>query len=261
MHRFYLPPQQTQGPRLTLSGSEAHHALHVLRLRETERVVVLNGAGDELLCEVQEAHRDSATVTLKLVQKHVLAPLPYRLTLAQAITKAKTMDLIVQKATELGVHRLAPIVADRSVSQIEEDTVASKLEKWHATMVESIKQCGSPWLPQIEAPQSISKFLANSERVDLSLVASLQPDAQHPRAHFENFVRERQRLPKSVCVWVGPEGDFTPAEVNAIRQAGALPITLGQLILRSETAAIYCLSILNYELQAPAAPRSPSTAG
>ena len=83
------------------------------------------------------------------------------------------------------------------------------------------------------------------------LVASLQGDARHPREYFQNFISERQRLPKSVCVWVGPEGDFTPAEMNAIRQAGTLPISLGQLILRSETAAIYCMSVLNYELQAP----------
>jgi 16S rRNA (uracil1498-N3)-methyltransferase len=118
-------------------------------------------------------------------------------------------------------------------------------------MVEAIKQCGSPWLPQIDPPQLPQKFLSSSERFELSLVASLQSDAHHPREYFQSFISERQRLPKSVCVWVGPEGDFTPAEMNAIRQAGTLPITLGQLILRSETAAIYCLSVLNYELQAP----------
>ena len=255
MHRFYLPPDQTQGSLLTLTDSQAHHALHVLRIRESERVVVLNGAGLELLCEVQGVDRDS--VALHVKQKQVLPPLPFRVTLAQAVTKAKTMDLIVQKAAELGVYRLVPILAERSVSQIEESSAGSKLEKWHATTVEAIKQCGSPWLPQIEAPQSIQKFLASSERVEMSLVASLQPDARHPREYFQSFAGERQHLPKSVCVWVGPEGDFTPAEVNAIRQTGALPITLGQLILRSETAAIYCLSILSYELQAPvpAAPR------
>jgi 16S rRNA (uracil1498-N3)-methyltransferase len=163
------------------------------------------------------------------------------------------MDLIVQKATELGVHRIVPILSERSVSQIEDDAAASKLEKWHATMVESIKQCGSTWLPMIEPPQPVQKFLAAGEKFDLSLVASLQSDARHPRQFFQNFASEKKRAPKSVCVWVGPEGDFTPAEMNVIRQAGALPMTLGPLVLRSETAAIYCLSILNYELQTPAA--------
>lgn len=247
MHRFYLPPGQAQGPALTLSGSEAHHALHVLRVRAGERVVVLDGAGQELLCEVQQAGRDQ--VQLLVRQKHTAPPLPCRITLAQAVTKAKTMDLIVQKATELGVHRLVPILSERSVSQIPEDASESKLEKWHVTMVEAIKQCGSPWLPEIEAPQTVQKYLAGPERFDMCLAASLQSDARHPREYFESYRSERGRLPLSICVWVGPEGDFTPAEMNAIRQAGAAPITLGPLILRSETAAIYCLSILNYELQ------------
>ncbi|MFO1499205.1 MAG: RsmE family RNA methyltransferase [Verrucomicrobiota bacterium] len=250
MHRFYLPPSQTQDNPLTLCQAEAHHALHVLRVRERERAVVLDGAGHELLCEVRQLGKE--TVTLEVVQKQRIPPLPYRITLAQAVTKSKTMDLIVQKATELGVHRLIPIMSERSVSQIEEDAVAGKLEKWRSTTIEAMKQCGSPWLPQIEAPQTAQKFLSEHERFELALVASLQPNAKHPREHFLNFAMEQQRLPQSVCVWVGPEGDFTPAEMNAIRQSGALTITLGPLILRSETAAIYCLSVLNYELQAPA---------
>ena len=249
MHRFYLPPAQVKGPSLTLSDADAHHAQHVLRIRTNERVVVLDGAGHELLCEVQSAGREG--VRLTVIQTNLLPPAPGRVTLAQAVTKAKTMDLIVQKATELGIHRLAPILSERSVSQIEEGNTATKLEKWHATTIEALKQCGSPWLPQIDAPQSTQKFLANNERFDLALIASLQPDAKHPREYFERFKAERGQAPKSICLWVGPEGDFTPAETNAVRQAGALPITLGPLILRSETAAIYCLSIVNYELQAP----------
>jgi 16S rRNA (uracil1498-N3)-methyltransferase len=252
MHRFFLSPNQAQAPVLTLSGNEAHHALHVLRVRENERVVVLDGAGHEFLCEIQGLDRD--TVRLKVLQKQTLPALPHRVTLAQAVTKAKTMDLIVQKAAELGAYRLVPILSERSVSQIEESSAAGKLEKWHATTIEAIKQCGSPWLPQIDHPQPAQKFLSNSERFDLCFVASLQDDARHPREYFQSFVAEQKRLPKTVCVWVGPEGDFTPAEMNVIRQAGALPITLGHLILRSETAAIYCLSILNYELQAASKP-------
>jgi 16S rRNA (uracil1498-N3)-methyltransferase len=247
MHRFFVPPDQAQKPILTLSEAEAHHALHVLRVRKGERVVVLDGAGHELLCEVDDA--DRSTVSLRVVQKQSLPPLPYRLTLAQAVTRTKTMDLIVQKATELGAHCIVPIVSERSVSQIEEESAAAKLEKWLATTVEAVKQCGSPWLPKLEPPQTVQKFLASSERFDLSLLASLQPDARHPRQYFQSFATERHGMPKTVCVWVGPEGDFTPAEINAIRQAGTFPITLGQLVLRSETAAIYCLSVLNYELQ------------
>lgn len=256
MHRFFCPPPQARDSVIALTGTEAHHALHVVRVRANERVVVLDGAGHELLCEPERFERDA--LHLRVVQRNYTPPLPCALTLAQAVTKGKTMDLIVQKATELGVNRIVPILSERSVSQIEADSVAAKLEKWRTTMVEALKQCGSPWLPQIEPPQAPQTFFSHSDRSELTLIASLEQDAAHPRQHFRNFAEDRKRLPQSVCVWVGPEGDFTPAETNAIRQAGALPITLGRLILRSETAAIYCLSVLNYELQTAA---SGSAAG
>ena len=249
MHRFHLPPAQVRENTFNLSEAEAHHAVHVLRVRVGERVVVLDGAGQELLCEVSGADRQQ--VSLKVVQRHAIPPLPYELTLLQAVTKGKTMDMIVQKATELGVHRIVPILSERTVAQVETDRAANKVEKWEATTIEAIKQCGSAWLPKVEAPATPKDYLARGEAFDLHLIASLQEDSRHPRERFETFCAERGRNPRTIGIWVGPEGDFTPAEVNAIRGAGALAITLGQLILRSETAAVYCLSVLNYELQSP----------
>lgn len=252
MHRFYVPPDQARDQSISLPETEAHHAVSVLRVRVGERVVVLDGAGHELLCEVGSADRQG--VRLNVVQRHSQPPLPYQLTLLQAVTKGKTMDVIVQKATELGAHRIVPILSERTVAQVEADRASTKVEKWESTTIEAIKQCGSAWLPKVESPVTPKDFLARGETYDLHLVASLQRDSQHPRVHFETFCAERKRLPKTIAIWVGPEGDYTPAEVNAIRGAGALPITLGQLILRSETAAVYCLSVLNYELQAPRNP-------
>lgn len=248
-HRFYLPPEQTRHSTLTLTEREAHHALHVLRLRRADRVAVLDGIGHEFLCEVREA--DRSEVTLAVLQKHENPPLPFKLTLIQAITKGKTMDLIVQKAAELGADRIVPILSERTVAHVEEESAAAKVEKWQTTAIEAIKQCGSAWLPRIEPPMSPQDFLAREEKFEMTLIATLQNNARHPREYFQSFLAERRRLPKSVGVWVGPEGDFTPAEINAVMARGALPITLGQLILRSETAAIYCLAVLNYEMQAP----------
>jgi 16S rRNA (uracil1498-N3)-methyltransferase len=249
MHRFYLPPAQCRGERLVLREGEARHALAVLRVRPGERVSVLDGQGLELLCEVREAGRDS--VDLEVRQRAALPPLPYRLTLIQAVTKARSMDLTVQKATELGVARLVPVLSARSVVEIAEHAAGSRAEKWRAIAIEAVKQCGSPWLPQIDVPMPIDRWLAAPERFDLVLMASLQPGCRHPRVCLGEFRQEHGRAPASVAVWVGPEGDFTPAELGAIRASGALPITLGPLVLRSETAALYCLSVLGYELQAP----------
>jgi len=249
MHRFYLPPAEWQHEPLTLSERESHHAVNVLRIRPREQVVVLNGVGDEFLCEVWET--DRRRVTLKTVQKHPVPPLPFEITLVQAVTKGKTMDLIVQKATELGARRIVPALSERAVARVESDAISNRVQKWEAAAVEALKQCGSAWLPRVEAPLTPQAFVARGEKFDLALIASLQSDARHPREYFNEFRLERKRPPISVCIWVGPEGDFTQAEVNAVRAAGALPVTLGQLVLRSDTAAIYCLSVIHYELQSP----------
>lgn len=249
MHRFFVDPKQSAEPVIELSEREAHHAAHVLRLQSKDRVVVLDGRGSELMCNVSEIGKQR--VVLKVYQRNQVPPLPYRLTLVQAVPKGKTMETIVQKATELGAWRVAPILADRTVAHIDKENTETKVEKWNWIAIDSIKQCGSAWTPQISEPTTLAEYLANPEKCELSLIATLQPDAKHPRVFLNEFAKEKGRKPKSIAMWVGPEGDFTPAEINAIRGAGALPITLGQLILRSETAAFYCLSVLNYELQAP----------
>ncbi|TMQ01991.1 MAG: 16S rRNA (uracil(1498)-N(3))-methyltransferase, partial [Verrucomicrobia bacterium] len=179
----------------------------------------------ELLCEVRTA--DRRTVALKVLQKTRSPPPPCPVTLAQAVSKGKAMELIVQKATELGARRIVPILSARTVAQVALEAASNKLEKWHTTAVEALKQCGCAWLPRIDAPVAPQAFLARGEKFELTLIASLQNDARHPREHFDSVRSERKRPPNSVCVWVGPEGDFTPAEINAVRAAGALPITLG----------------------------------
>ena len=247
MHRFYLPPGQCQDNILLLKNSEAHHAIDVLRIRAGERVVVLDGAGQELLCEAQKP--EHGQVKLTVVQRNQVPPLPYQITLLQAIPKGKIIESIIQKATELGVWHIVPLLSDRVTTQLDDESAAAKTEKWQQTAIEAIKQCGSAWLPQIEAPITPKEYLARNEKFELPLIASLQGDCRHPREYFKTYYAEKKRLPKTVCVWVGPEGDFTPAEMNSVKSAGALPITLGRLVLRSETAAVYALSVLNYELQ------------
>ncbi len=248
MHRFYLPPDQCRDATIELTTREAHHAAQVLRLQRGERITVLDGAGHELLCDVSEISRRS--VRLVVAHRHFTPRPPCSVTLLQAIPKGKVMDVIVQKTTELGCARVVPILTERVVAQLDDENAGHKIEKWRAVAIESIKQCGSLWLPHIESPVSLKEFLARRETFDLPLIASLQDNRRHPRECFRDFEHSHQRKPASVCVWVGPEGDFSPAEMNAIIAEGALPITLGPLVLRSDTAAIYSLSVLNYELLA-----------
>jgi len=248
MHRFYLPPAQCAGDHLRLTDREAHHALHVLRLRSGESVTVLDGAGQTLECEVSALAR--AEVALKVRVRNLIPPLPCQITLIQALPKGKIMDAIIQKAVELGAHRVITILSERVVSQLDEDGAEGKREKWQQVAVEAIKQSGAAWLPAVSAPVPLAQYLARPDTFDLTLIGSLQAERSHPRVYLAEYQTRQGRPPASVGVWVGPEGDFTPAEVTAIQAAGAQPITLGRLVLRVETAAIYCLSILNYELNA-----------
>lgn len=246
MHRFYLPPAECLGTTLILNDREAHHASQVLRVRNGESVIVLDGAGYEFFCQVSEASRKAVVLTVR--QKILTPRLSYKITLLQAIPKGKIIESIIQKATELGIARIVPVLSERVVTQLDEESSADKVDKWRLATIEAIKQCGQPWLPQIDSPITPNAFLDRNEKFDLSLIASLQNDSRHPREYFEAFANERRCKPQSVCIWVGPEGDFTLAEMESIKSAGVLPITLGRLVLRCETAAIYCLSILNYEL-------------
>ncbi|HLX96799.1 MAG TPA: RsmE family RNA methyltransferase [Verrucomicrobiae bacterium] len=249
-HRFYLPPEHCAGDVLRIEGREAHHALHVLRVKRGEPVVVLDGVGHEFACEVAETSRE--TLTLRVAQKHSIPSLPGPITLLQALPKGKIIESIIQKSVELGARRIVPLLTGRVVTQFDGKDAANKREKWQLVAIEAIKQCGAAWLPKIETPTTIEQFLAGKETFDLSLVGSLQADRRHPRVCFQEFQARHGRLPQGVAVWIGPEGDFTPGELKIIQASGALPISLGRLVLRVETAAIYCLSMLNYELQ-PAA--------
>ena len=246
MHRFYLLPEHCAGAALRLHGREAHHALRVLRVKYGELVAVLDGIGNEFLCTVENCSRDAVALSVSLKNFTPAPPCP--VTLLVAVPKGKIIEDIIQKAVELGARRIVPLLTERVATHLDAEAAADKREKWRQVAVEAIKQCGALWLPRIETPVRIEQFLARPERFDFSLVGSLQTERRHPRACFEEFQTRHGRRPQNAAVWIGPEGDFTLEELQAIQNSGAQPISLGKLVLRVETAAIYCLSILNYEL-------------
>ena len=247
MHRFFLPPENCRSQILRLEEREAHHALHVLRLQRGDLLTVLDGAGRALLCAVADAAKNSLTVAVREVTNTPAPPCP--LTLFVAVPKGKIIEDIIQKAVELGAQRIVPLRTERVVTQLDDGGAEGKREKWQTVAIEAIKQCGAPWLPKVETPRTISEFLARDEMMELSLVGSLQTERRHPREWLEQFQKQHGRQPHSAGVWIGPEGDFTREELKTIVAAGAKPITLGELTLRVETAAIYSLSFLNYELR------------
>ncbi len=249
MHRFYIPPFAWNPDDLRLDEAESHHALNVLRMQEGDKAVAFNGQGKEatVLIAPLSTKRD---VRLKVLQSTKSPGLKCRITLAQAVPKGKNMDLIVQKATELGAAEIVPLISERTVARLDdEESAAAKQAKWQSVVIEAAKQCGQNWLPDVTLPQTPKEFFANRQGAfDFMLIASLQSDARHLREWLKDYSSAHEGTPKSALILVGPEGDFTPAEIGLARSAGCRPITLGPIVLRTETAAIYCLSVLSYEL-------------
>ncbi len=250
MHRFYISPENWNPDTLALTGSEAHHARDVLRMKRGEKLVLFNGGGREITAEIINAC--SSEIRLRKLHEAETPPLRCRIVLGQAIPKGKNMELIVQKAVEIGSAEIAPIISDRTVVQVDFESAAQKQTKWRQIAIEAAKQCGQNWLPRVRAPRKLPEFFdaveKDNARFDLRLIGSLQPDAQHLKKILADYSSQHEHRPQSVLMLIGSEGDFTPAELALARRYGCRPITLGPIILRVETAAIYCLSVLSYEL-------------
>ncbi len=241
MKRYYAPSLDLG----VLDAEQSHHCGQVMRQKVGDLLAVFNGQGVEAKARITEIGRDE--VKFEILAKATTARTTHPVWLAQALTKPKSMDLIFQKATELGVSELAPLQSDHSVVQVDDEKAEAKLEKWQKLTIEAAKQCGQNWLPTVHAPRSPKDFIAGVPRGAVKLIASLQAEARPLKTTL------REQLPglkpgTPIVIMVGPEGDFTPAEIGAARSAGFAPVSLGRIILRAETAAFFALSALAYEL-------------
>jgi len=237
MARFFLAPE-AWGEEALLEGDEARHLVQVLRTGEGDQVRVFDGRGRSADAGILEVSRRA--VRLRLGEtRQAEAPRP-AVVLAQAIPKGKTMDLIVQKAVELGVAEIQPLVSRHTVARPD----AGKAQKWRRVALEACKQCGQDWLPEVREPCGFSAWLGDWKPAesDLALIASLAEGARPMR----EVLRDLEK-PERVVVLVGPEGDFHEEETRAATQFGYRPLSLGPLVLRVETASLCCLAAIRYE--------------
>jgi 16S rRNA (uracil1498-N3)-methyltransferase len=232
MHRLLLAGDWQDAREMVIEGREAHHALHVLRMKRGDAVAVLDGKGGEFACVVREVGRHALTVEVdgwKVTERA-----PYEVTLFQALPKGKAFESTLQKATELGAHRIVPLITERVVTRAE------KHEKWQWVMIDAMKQCGNPWMPILDAPQKFAEAVGRVKEFDVSLVGSLDLAVRNVDGWLKGA--------RKVAVWIGPEGDFTPGEMEALMEADVKPMSLGRHVLRSDTAAVSALTIVIYEL-------------
>ncbi len=246
MHRCYLPGLNAEASHFVVEGEEARHALKVMRLRVGECCELFDGRGHALRARIV-ATAGSSSMQLEAVEQLPALPPVADITLALAIPKGTNMDLIVQKAVEMGVSRIVPLISERTIVRLDAAGGEAKAAKWQRTVLEACKQCGVNTLPVVETPQSYAHFLKRGDLPALKLQCAIVPEARPLRTVLE---AGRVAGVQSVALLIGPEGDFSPDEYAAGQAAGFEPVSLGPIILRVETAVFMAVAAARYALDA-----------
>ncbi len=237
--RFYLPVSDWCEPHLTLCGDEAQHCSRVMRKQPGDTIEIFDGAGRVAVCEI--THVSKSEVQARIGSEMRMEPFQTAIHLLPALIKAESFEWLLEKSVELGAASIQPIITERAVIHLDAAQTEKKLVKWRRHMIESAKQCHTPFLPELKAPIGFATSLKFA--ADFKLIPAL---SEHTRTLKQALPASK---PNSVAVLIGPEGDFTTEEEAQSFAASFVPITLGPLVLRAETAAIATLAILGHELR------------
>ena len=239
MHRLFVPPEQLQAPdRVRLTREQARHLGTVLRLAKGEELEVFDGQGARFRAWLEDAPELDAAV-LRLSE-----PLPegprraVDVVLVQALAKGEKMELVVQKATELGAARIVPLSSERAIVRLDTERGGSKAERWRRVAQEAARQCGRADVPLIDEPMDWDGVLAILR--DEPGRRGLLLDPQEPSLRLGAAARGAGR----VLIAVGPEGGFSPQERARAEGGGMIAVSLGPLVLRTETAGLAALSVV-----------------
>ncbi len=245
MYQFFMEPSQIQDKKVIITGSDVNHIKNVLRLKPGEEIAVRNGVdGREYRCGIEEFAQDQAICSLRFVKEEGVE-LPSKVYLFQGLPKADKMELIVQKAVELGVYEVIPLAVKRCVVKLDEKKARAKANRWQGIAEAAAKQSKRGVVPVVKEPMTMKEAAAYARGMDVKLIPyELAEDMAHTKKVIESI-----RPGESVAVFIGPEGGFEEGEVAEAIAAGIEPITLGKRILRTETAGLAVLSWLMYHLE------------
>ncbi len=235
--RVYVDATLEPGTRIGLSGSAAGHVTRVLRLRPGAALTLFNGRGGEYAATLERVHGSEVTVAVGEHQP-VERESPFPLTLAQGVSRGERMDLVVQKATELGVSRLVPVLTERSIVRLDGRLSDRKSSHWRAIAIAACEQCGRNRLPEVALPSQLREFLRQPCGESVRLL--LSPSATRR-------IEDVPRPASGATLLIGPEGGLSHDEQALAEATGYTAVNLGPRVLRTETAAIAALTLLQRE--------------
>lgn len=247
MYQFFVEPQQIHMETQTvmITGSDVNHIKNVLRMKPGEELAVSNGVdGKEYRCGIRAFTEDSVECELRFVKEDGVE-LPSRIYLFQGLPKADKMELIVQKAVELGAYEVIPVAMKRSVVKLDHKKAAAKVTRWQGIAQAAAKQSKRGIIPQVTEVMSFQEAIEYSKRAQICLVPYELAEGMDRTGEIIRNIQPGQ----DIAVFIGPEGGFDEAEIRAAREAGMETVTLGKRILRTETAGMTMLSILMYHLE------------
>lgn len=247
MHQFFVSPEQIHinDKSVMIAGTDVNHIRNVLRMKAGEEISVSNGQdGREYRCSIRSMEEDRIICELRFI-KEDRVELPSRVYLFQALPKADKMELIVQKAVELGVYKIIPVAAKRCIVRLDERKAASKVQRWQGIAESAAKQSKRAVIPEVTNVSCFSEAVRMASVMDVRLI---------PYELAEDMSKTKERMGalapgQEIAVFIGPEGGFEEAEVALALEGGLEPITLGKRILRTETAGLTVLSWIMYMLE------------
>ena len=240
MNRFYHSKPININETIVMDEFAAHHALKVMRLKINDQLILFNGDGSDFTGQVIRISKRQVEVSIKS-KKNIKNESNLKVILLQALTSSEKMDLIIQKTTELGISEIQPIICERSIVKIKNEKIEKKLSHWRQVSIAACEQCGRAKIPTIHKPENIIKYLDKIMKSDKDTKIILSPEATKS---LDNVI---PNMKQDIKVLIGPEGDFTKQELDLSIQNGFSPIKIGPRILRTETAPISILSILQYK--------------
>lgn len=245
MYHFFVPPENISESEITITGGDFNHIKNVLRMKQGERFIVNDGDGASYCCSIREFVGESVVADIEKGQLES-NELPVRLVLFQGLPKSDKMELIIQKAVELGASEIVPVEMARCVVRLDEKKKKSKQVRWQAIAESAAKQSGRTVVPKIKNIMSFELALKYSEDLDILLVP-------YECADSIKKLREKVDMLKvgmSAGVFIGPEGGYEEMEIEKAKEHGGEIVSLGKRILRTETAAIAALSICMFNIEA-----------